>query len=174
MGKSSFAFIEFESERDAEDAEKALQSRNMGGLEIAIEWSKRSGRFSAKDSRRPPPRGSDSKCYNCEKIGHFARDCRSRSGSYSRENRYGRGDRGGRSPRGNRSPPRAGYEGGHHRGRDYGDRRQGGEEGQRGRTEQRRSGSRSAERGNGRAERGPPRYRREQRERSPRSVQRNS
>ena len=53
--QSSFAFIEFESERDAEDAEKALQSRNMGGLEIAIEWSKRSGRFSAKDSRRPPP-----------------------------------------------------------------------------------------------------------------------
>jgi RNA recognition motif-containing protein len=53
--QDSFAFIEFESERDAEDAREELQGKNMGGLEIAIEWSKRSGRFSAKDSHRPPP-----------------------------------------------------------------------------------------------------------------------
>ena len=33
---------------------EALQKKNMGGLELGIEWSKRSGKFSSKDSMRPP------------------------------------------------------------------------------------------------------------------------
>jgi arginine/serine-rich splicing factor 7 len=75
--KGSYAFIEYDDDRDAEEAKENLHDVNMGGLNIAIEWSKRSGRFNAKDSHRPPPRrNSEIKCYNCDKPGHFARDCR--------------------------------------------------------------------------------------------------
>ena len=53
--KGSFAFVEFKDERDAEDALRDLQGKDLGGLKIAIEWSKKSGRFDPKSSTRPPP-----------------------------------------------------------------------------------------------------------------------
>ena len=42
--KGSYAFIEFESEKDGEDAIKNLQSKMVGGRELNIEWSKKSGK----------------------------------------------------------------------------------------------------------------------------------
>jgi RNA recognition motif-containing protein len=36
LTKGSYAFIEFEDERDAEDAMNELQDKNMGGLRINI------------------------------------------------------------------------------------------------------------------------------------------
>ncbi len=50
----SFAFIEYDNERDAEDAMEDLQAKDMGGLKLNIEWSKKSGRYDAKNSKRPP------------------------------------------------------------------------------------------------------------------------
>lgn len=52
--QGSYAFIEFDDERDGEDAVSELQDKNLGGLKINIEWSKRSGKYSDTDSRRPP------------------------------------------------------------------------------------------------------------------------
>jgi len=52
--KGSYAFVEFDQEKDAEDAMNDLQGKDMGGLAITIEWSKKSGRFDPKDSKRPP------------------------------------------------------------------------------------------------------------------------
>jgi RNA recognition motif-containing protein len=51
--KGSFAFVEFKDERDAEDALSDLNNKSLAGQKIAIEWSKKSGRFDAKNSTRP-------------------------------------------------------------------------------------------------------------------------
>lgn len=53
--QGSFAFIEFKEEKDAEDAITELNNKNLGGSKIAIEWSKKSGRFDPKQSTRPLP-----------------------------------------------------------------------------------------------------------------------
>lgn len=48
--KGSFAFIEYKDERDAEEAINQLNSKDMGGQKIAVEWSRKSGRFDPKNS----------------------------------------------------------------------------------------------------------------------------
>lgn len=52
--KGSYAFVEFKDEKEAEDALHELKGKNMGGLEIAVEWSKKSSRYDPKDAPRPP------------------------------------------------------------------------------------------------------------------------
>lgn len=77
----------------------------MGGLKITIEWSKKSNNYDktlastrphAKESRR------DEKCYNCDRTGHYARECRSRRRSRSRSPRRGYRDRSDSRDRGRR------------------------------------------------------------------------
>lgn len=46
--------MEYKDEKDAEDALGELQGKTMGGLKITIEWSKKSGRFDPRDTKRPP------------------------------------------------------------------------------------------------------------------------
>jgi arginine/serine-rich splicing factor 7 len=50
--RGSYAFVEFEDERDAEDAKMVLNNKNLGGLNVNIEWSKRSGNYNPRESIR--------------------------------------------------------------------------------------------------------------------------
>lgn len=51
--QGSYAFIEYDSEKAAEEAIAQLNGVNLKGLEIGIEWSKRSSRYDPRQSRRP-------------------------------------------------------------------------------------------------------------------------
>ena len=51
--QGSYAFIEYDSEKAAEEAMAQLNGVNLKGLEIGIEWSKRSSRYDPRQSRRP-------------------------------------------------------------------------------------------------------------------------
>ena len=44
--------MEYEDEFNAENAKEELNGANFGGLRINIEWSKRSGRYNPRESRR--------------------------------------------------------------------------------------------------------------------------
>lgn len=72
--KGSFAFAEYEREKDAEDALENLQNKDMGGKKINIEWSKKSKKYDV--SRRRRSRSRSRRCYNCGSKGHYLRDCR--------------------------------------------------------------------------------------------------
>ncbi|XP_031617118.1 serine/arginine-rich splicing factor 7 isoform X2 [Contarinia nasturtii] len=94
-----FAFVEFESARDAEDAVRGLDGRIICGRRARVEVSSgKSGRgYRGSKSRRPY---HQDRCYECGDRGHYARDCRrhgkSRRRSRSRSARS-------RSPRERRS-----------------------------------------------------------------------
>ena len=42
--------MEYKDERDGDDAIKELNGKDLGGQKIAIEWSKKSGKFDQKGS----------------------------------------------------------------------------------------------------------------------------
>jgi RNA recognition motif-containing protein len=78
--KGTYAFAEFENEKDADDAYEHLQSKLLGGRALNIEWSKKSRRFDASKSKRrrksSSPRRREGRCYNCGSRGHYLKDCR--------------------------------------------------------------------------------------------------
>ena len=75
-----YAFAEFDSEKDAEEACKNLMSKNIGGSNINIEWSKKSRKFDPSKSRPKrssiSPRKKEGRCYICKSKGHYQKDCR--------------------------------------------------------------------------------------------------
>ncbi|WIA41087.1 hypothetical protein OEZ86_004718 [Tetradesmus obliquus] len=102
-----FAFVEFEDIRDAEDACKRGDGRN--GWRVELSRRPPGGARARDDFGGPPrqPRG-EFRCYECNELGHLARDCRLRREGGGGGRRYspprGRRDD---SPRGrDRSPPR--------------------------------------------------------------------
>mmetsp|Transcript_32585 Transcript_32585/g.92380 ORF Transcript_32585/g.92380 Transcript_32585/m.92380 type:complete len:200 (-) Transcript_32585:950-1549(-) len=91
-----FAFIDYNDPRDAEDAVRALN----GHLGWRVEFSRAErgggrGRGGGRFDDRGPP-GGERRCYECNEVGHLARDCRLRQP----------GATGGRSDARARSPPR--------------------------------------------------------------------
>eukprot|EP00735_Rhodelphis_limneticus_P001392 TRINITY_DN119_c0_g1::TRINITY_DN119_c0_g1_i1::g.14393::m.14393 TRINITY_DN119_c0_g1::TRINITY_DN119_c0_g1_i1::g.14393 ORF type:complete len:154 (+),score=21.39,sp/Q6K9C3/RZP23_ORYSJ/51.46/4e-26,RRM_1/PF00076.17/6.1e-13,RRM_6/PF14259.1/3.4e-08,RRM_5/PF13893.1/8.8e-08,zf-CCHC/PF00098.18/1.1e-07,zf-CCHC_3/PF13917.1/0.21 TRINITY_DN119_c0_g1_i1:37-498(+) len=86
-----FGFVTFETERDAEDAVRELNDREMLDRPVRVEFSSGRGRGD---------RGDD-KCFECGEPGHFARDCRNRGGR-----RRSPPPRRGYSPRRRSPPPR--------------------------------------------------------------------
>jgi len=87
-----FAFVVFEDKRDAEDAIKDLDGRPLcGSNRIRVEMARGPTR-----GGRAARLGLTEKCYECGRIGHFARDCTRRPG-FSHQDSRGRRSR---------SPPR--------------------------------------------------------------------
>lgn len=93
-----FGFVEFEDRRDAEDAVRGFDGREINGRRVRVEMSnpqKMRGRSSGggrggfRGSVRPRgrPFNPDDKCYECGGRGHYARDCRHRRGGGSRRRR---------------------------------------------------------------------------------------
>jgi RNA recognition motif-containing protein len=77
--KGSYAFAEFDHEKDAEEALDSLKNKDMGGRKINIQWSKKSRKYDETKNRRRSisSRGrNDGRCYNCGKKGHYLRDCK--------------------------------------------------------------------------------------------------
>mmetsp|Transcript_64590 Transcript_64590/g.97317 ORF Transcript_64590/g.97317 Transcript_64590/m.97317 type:complete len:160 (+) Transcript_64590:85-564(+) len=83
--RGSYGFVEYKNESDAEDAKEALTGKNMGGLPLIIEWSKRSGRFDPRESRRDRERYYKDRE---RRHGGGRKNSRSRSDSRSRRRRY--------------------------------------------------------------------------------------
>nr|XP_002119659.1 serine/arginine-rich splicing factor 3-like [Ciona intestinalis]XP_026689732.1 serine/arginine-rich splicing factor 3-like [Ciona intestinalis] len=115
-----FAFVEFEDNRDAEDAVRALDGRTVCGVRARVEMSSGQSRR-GNDRDRGPPRGRRDDYYDRNRRGRYDRSrsksprrhSRSRSRSPRRERRrnsYSRSpvtkDRGSQSPRRSVSPPR--------------------------------------------------------------------
>lgn len=47
-----YAFVQYDSERCAEEAKQSLQNTNFSGLRLNIEWSKNSGRFNENNKSK--------------------------------------------------------------------------------------------------------------------------
>lgn len=93
-----FAYVEFERSRDAKDAVRSLDGTTLCGRRAKVELSHGQKRnrssFRPNFNERPRRNMAEVKCYTCNKMGHFARDCRdgdrSRSRSRSPRRRYSR------------------------------------------------------------------------------------
>jgi len=119
---ANFAFLEFEDERDAEDALRGENGKDLYGSSLVVEWAKSKGDRRDRDRRDDRHGGRDSyrsdrgrmdrargvECYECGERGHFARDCRGRrsSGRNRVDRDRDRKDRRSRDRRDSRSPSR--------------------------------------------------------------------
>ena len=80
--KNVFAFVEYSSDKEAEQAKQELDKKEINGRVLSIEWSKKSKNYISKRYKESV------RCYTCGRKGHFARDCHDRKRS-SPIRRYG-------------------------------------------------------------------------------------
>ncbi|CAF0883779.1 unnamed protein product [Brachionus calyciflorus] len=90
----SYAFIDFEDPRDAEDALRSENGKELRGRSMVIEWAKTKDEKMSRESRygrngfSRGGRGERSlDCYDCGRRGHFAKDCPDRDRDRRRSDR---------------------------------------------------------------------------------------
>ncbi|KAF8767719.1 Glycine-rich RNA-binding protein RZ1B like protein [Argiope bruennichi] len=83
----AYAFVDYDDRRDAEDAIKYENGREIKGQSIVVEWA-RGPSYRSRDSSSYPrnsnfrrdsygrsSRQNSEECYRCRRTGHWARDC---------------------------------------------------------------------------------------------------
>ncbi|CAD8043693.1 unnamed protein product [Paramecium primaurelia] len=95
-----YAFIQYKSEQEAEAAKNALHQRDLQGLRINVEWSKKSGRYDEnREPRRDRPRDDRG-----QSRGNYDRFEREREKEKKQRRRNSKSRSRSRSPK-NRSSP---------------------------------------------------------------------
>lgn len=76
--KGKYAFVEFDEERDAEEAIEQTNNKDLGGRPLNVEWSKKSKRFdpSKRRDQGGSPRRREEGCFACGSKNHFIKDCK--------------------------------------------------------------------------------------------------
>ncbi|KAJ1970543.1 hypothetical protein H4R35_005802 [Dimargaris xerosporica] len=83
---AGYAFIEYETVKDAEDAFQAEANLQLRGESVVLEYAK-----GPRRSGRDGPPGGGPGCFECGRPGHKARDCRQRGrGGDYRDRNYDR------------------------------------------------------------------------------------
>jgi RNA recognition motif-containing protein len=79
--KGSYAFAEYEEERDAKVAKDKLNDKKIGEKRINIEWSRKSRYFkneriiTTRRRSRTPDR-DEGRCYLCGSRNHYVKACK--------------------------------------------------------------------------------------------------
>ncbi|XP_011345274.1 serine/arginine-rich splicing factor 7-like isoform X2 [Ooceraea biroi] len=79
-----FAFVEFEDQRDAEDAVRGLDGRTICGRRVRVELSNGKKLRDRGLSRKGRPFHPEDRCYECGERGHYARDCHRQRSSHKK------------------------------------------------------------------------------------------